>query len=107
MKVGDLIRIWPLCNREGQVMSEEDVKIALVYHREEGRKTKVPTSFETATTLKILIGSRKARIWQSWKSSKTTWIMQDPDSSTSVKMVQVENLGSSNPEDESFLPLEK
>jgi len=84
-------------------MSEEDVKIALVYHIEEGQTTKAPTT----TTLKILIGSRKARIWQSWKSSKTTWIMQDPDSSTSVKMVQVENLGSSNPEDESFLPLEK
>ena len=103
MKVGDLIRIWPLCNREGQVMSEEDVKIALVYHIEEGQTTKAPTT----TTLKILIGSRKARIWQSWKSSKTTWIMQDPDSSTSVKMVQVENLGNPTTETQPIPLLEK
>ena len=111
MKVGDLIRIWPIPRSQGQTMSEENVKIALVYHREEGRKAKVPTWFETAliipTTLKILIGSRKARIWQSWNSRKTTWTLQDPDSSSRVKLVEVENLGSSKPEDDSIPPLEK
>ena len=84
-------------------MSEEDVKIGLIYHIEDGQMTKAPT----ATTLKILIGSRKARIWSSFKSTSSTWILADPSSAVSVKIVEIEYLGSSNPEDESILSLKE
>jgi hypothetical protein len=88
MKVGDLIRIWPIPLSEGQTMSEKDVKIGLIYEIEKGQMTRGPTP----TYIRILIGTRKARIWSSPQSPASKWVLADPIDAYRVTLVEVEKI---------------